>query len=145
MLRRTPVVLPADNWEPGSSISVPPDWAWRLSLVKDLRPDDNSTGARPSDGQVGPITSDINPANPDDGYVKVLLRAEKQLKAKIARSVVFASNLGLVSFSGTGPTLKVTHALMYVHPDGAKPADPQAYTSYEISLAPTADPQPTIS
>lgn len=145
MLRRTPVVLPADNWEPGSSISVDPDWAWRLSLVKDVRPDDSSAGARPSDGQVGPISPDINPASPDDGYVKVLLRAEKQLKVKIARSITFASNLGLVSFSGTGSTLKVTHALLYEHPDGAKPADPQAYTSYEISLAPTTDPQPTIS
>jgi hypothetical protein len=145
MLRRTPVVLPTDNWESGSSISVPPDWAWRLSLVKDLRPDDSSPGARPSDGQVGPINPDIAPGSPDNGYVKVLERAEKQLKSKIARSVTFASNLGLVTFSGTGPTLKVTHTLMYEHPDGAKSADPQAYTAYELSLAPTADPQPTIS
>lgn len=145
MLRRTPVVLPADNWEPGSSIAVAPDWAWRVSLVKDLRPDDSSPGARPADGRVGPISPDIVPASPDDGYVKVLERSEKQLKAKIARSVVFASNLGVVSFSGTGATLKVTHALMYVHPEGAKPADPQAYTVYELSLAPTTDPPPSIS
>jgi hypothetical protein len=145
MLRRTPVVLPADNWEPGSSISVAPDWVWRLSLVKDLRPDDSSPNARPSDGQVGPINPDIIPGTPDNGYVKVMERAEKQLKAKIARSVTFASHLGLVSFSGTGATLKVAHALMYVHPDGAKSADPQAYTAYELSLVPTTDPQPTIS
>ena len=72
-------------------------------------------------------------------------RAEKQLKSKIARSVTFASHLGLVSFSGTGSTLKVTHSLIYEHPDGAKSADPQAYTAYELSLAPTADPQPNIS
>jgi hypothetical protein len=144
MLRRTPVVLPADNWEPGSSIAVAPDWAWRVSLVKDLRPDDSSPNARPADGRVGPINPDIVPATPDDGYIKVLERAEKRLKAKIARSVVFASNLGLVSFSGTGVTLKVTHTLMYMHPDGAKPADPQAYTVHELSLAPTTDLPPTI-
>ncbi len=145
MLRRTPVVLPADNWEPGSSITFEPDWAWRVSLVKDLRPDDSSSNARPADGRVGPISPDIVPASPDEGYIKVLERAEKQLKAKIARSVVFASNLGLVSFSGTGTTLKVTHTLMYQHPEGAKPADPQAYTVYELSLASTSDPQPAIS
>jgi hypothetical protein len=145
MLRRTPVVLPAENWEPGSSIVVAPDWAWRVSLVKDLRPDDSSPGARPADGRIGPISPDIVPASPDDGYVKVLERAEKQLKAKIARSAVFASNLGLVSFSGTGAALKVTHTLMYQHPEGAKPADPQAYTVYELSLAPTTDSPPTIS
>jgi hypothetical protein len=145
LLRRTPVVLPAENWVPGSSISIAPDWAWQLSLVEDERPDDNSANARPSDGQVGPIAPDIVPGNPDDGYVKVMERAEKQLKAKIARSVVFASHLGLVSFSGTGGTLKVKHTMMYEHPDGAKAADPQAYTEYELNLAPTADPQPTIS
>jgi hypothetical protein len=145
MLRRVPAVLPADNWQPGSSISVAPDWAWRLSLVKDLRPDDSSPNARPSDGQVGPINPDIVPASPDDGYVKVLQRAEKQLKAKIARAVTYASHIGLVTFSGTGATLKVTHTLMYEHPDSAKPNDPQAYTVYELGLAPTADAQPTIS
>jgi len=51
----------------------------------------------------------------------------------------------LVSFSGTGDTLKIIHTLMYEHPAGAKSADPQAYTAYELSLAPTSDPQPTIS
>lgn len=144
MLRRTPVVLPAQGWEPGSSISVAPDWSWRLSLVKDERPDDSSTGARPSDGQVGSISPDIVPGSPDDGYVKVMQRGEKQLKSKIARSVVFASNLGLVTFSGTGPSLKATHTLMYVHPGGEKAADPQAYTAYELSLVPTTDSEPTI-
>lgn len=144
MLRRTPVVLPADNWEPGSNISVVPDWAWRMRLVKDMRPDDSSPNARPSDGQIGAISPDINPGSPEDGYAKVMQRAEKQLKSKIARSVTFASHLGLISFSGTGSTLKVTHELMYNHPISAKPADPQAYTSYELSLAPTTDLQPTI-
>ena len=145
MLRRTPVVLPAQGWAPGSSISALPDWAWRLSLVKDERPDDGSANARPSDGQVGAISPDISPASPVDGYVKVMDRAEKQLKSKIARSITFASHLGLVAFSGTGPTLTVTHTLMYEHPEGAKSADPQAYTAYELTLAPTSDPEPTIS
>jgi hypothetical protein len=143
-LRRTPVVLPAQGWESGSSITVAPDWAWRLSLVKDNRPDDSSPGARPADGQVGGISPDLAPDTPDDGYMKVLQRGEKQLKSKIARSVTFASNLGLVTFSGTGATLKVTHSLMYVHPSGEKTADPQAYTAYDMSLTPTTDSQPSI-
>lgn len=145
LLRRNPTVLPAHNWEAGSSISVDPDWVWRVSLVKDLRPDDNSPDARPSDGQAGSISPDINPANAVDAYIKVMERAEKQLKSKIARSVVFASNLGFIRFSGTGDTLKVNHTLMYDHPGGSKAADPQAYTDYEISFASTTDPQPGIS
>lgn len=144
LMRRTPVVLPTEGWAPGSSITVDPDWAWRMNLVKDNRPDDSSPGARPSDGQVSDISPDLNPADSVDGYVAVLQRSEKQVKAKIARSVVFASNLGLVTFSGTGPTLKVKHELMYVHPAAEKSNDPQAYTAYEMSLDATTDSEPSI-
>lgn len=145
LLRRTPMVIPIEGWPAGTSISVNPDWSWRMSLVKDNRPDDSSPGARPSDGQVAAISPDIVPSDPEDGYVKVLQRAEKQLKTKIARSVTYASHVGLVTFSGTGATLKVVHSLMYMHPDGDKPADPQPYTVYEMSLAPTTDLPPTIA
>jgi hypothetical protein len=138
-------VIPTEGWPPGTTIAISPEWAWRMSLIKDNRPDDSSPGARPSDGQIGAISPDLNPGDPEAGYVAVLKRGEKQLKAKIARAVVFASNLGLVNFTGTGATLKVIHSLMYMHPDGDKSADPQAYTRYEMALAPTADSQPGIS
>jgi hypothetical protein len=146
MLRRTPVVLPTEGWAPGSSISVDPDWAWRMRLVKDERPDDDSEGARPADGQASKISPDLVPGDPVDGYVAVLQRGEKQLKVKIARSVVFHSNLGRVTFSGTGETLKVLHELMYVHPSGDKKAkDPQAYTAHEISLDTSSESEPRIT
>lgn len=51
LLRRAPTVIPTEGWPAGTTISIPPEWAWRMSLVKDLRPDDNSSAARPSDGQ----------------------------------------------------------------------------------------------
>lgn len=74
----------------------------------------------------------------------VLQRAEKQLKSKIARAVVYASQVGLVTFSGSGSTLSVRHVLTYVHPGGEKAADPQPYSVHEIGLAPTSDSSPGI-
>lgn len=145
LLRRTPTVIPTEGWPAGTTISVPSEWAWRMSLLEDPRPDDTSPDARPSDGQIGPISPDVNPSAPDDGYVAVLQRGEKQLKTKIARAVVFASNLGLVTFGGTVTDRSVRHALMYVHPAGKKPADPQAYSTHDAGLVPTTDPPPMIS
>ena len=89
-----------------------------MNLVKDVRPDDSSGNARPSDGQIGNISPDVDPANPVDGYVKVLQRHEKLITRKTPRSVVHNSNLGILTFSGTGTTLKLKHDFMYFHPEG---------------------------
>jgi hypothetical protein len=145
LLRRTPAVLPTEGWPPGTTISIPPEWAWRTSLLKDVRPDGTANGSRPADGQIAAIAPDLDPANPEDGYVAVLQRGEKQLKTKIARAVVFASQLGRVTFHRSGTALSVRHSLMYVHPGGQKAADPQAYTLHDISLVPTTDGPPAIA
>lgn len=145
MLRRAPVVLPADGWPGGSSIDPPPDWAWRMSLVQDVRPDsDSAPDPRPEDGRMAPIHPDLDASSPDEGYVAVLERGEKQLKNRIARSAVFASQFGLVSFTGTNTARGVRHSLMYEHPAGRKDHDPRAYTAHDMSMVPTSDPQPSI-
>lgn len=144
LLRRTPTVVPAEGWPAGSSITVAPDWVWRTSLVKDERPDDESADARPADAQLSDISPDLNPSAPEDGYVAVLQRGEKQLRARIARSVCFASQLGLITLPGTVADRRVRHALVYEHPAGEKNDDPQDYTAWEVSLAATTDPQPDI-
>jgi hypothetical protein len=145
LLRRTPTVIPVEGWPAGTTLSIPPEWAWRTSLVKDERPDDSSDGARPSDGQVGSINPDIVDTDSVPGYIKVVQRGDKLLKTKIARAIVFANNLGLITFSGTGDTLKVQHSLLYMHPDGDKPNDPKPYTRHEMTLVPTTDSPPTIT
>jgi len=145
MLRRAPVALPADGWPATSHIDPPPDWAWRMSLVGDVRPDkDGASDPRPEDGRLAAIAPDLDPSSPDDGYVAVLQRGEKQLKTRIGRSAVFASQFGLLSFTGTIDTRGVRHELMYEHPAGKKDEDPKAYTAHDISLVPTSDPQPSI-
>lgn len=147
MLRRAPTVLPPPNegWPAGTAITIAPEWSWRMSLIQDERLDDDLADSRPADGRLGPIDPDVNPTDPEAGYVAVLQRSERQLKTKIARAMVFANNLGLVTFGGAPGVRTLRHALMYEHPTGAKPGDPKAYTAHDAGLIPTTDAPPPIA
>ena len=144
LMKVSPVLLPTEGWPEGTNVSILPDWSWRVVLLTDERPDDSSPNARPSDGQIGNITPDVDPSDPVDGYVKVQKRHEKLITRKTPRSVVYNSNIGVVTFSGTGSSLKVKHDLYYFHPEGEKTGDPKAYTSHEALVAPTSDEPPQI-
>ena len=144
LMKVSPVLLPTEGWPAGTTVSIDPDWSWRVDLLTDERPDDTSTNARPSDGQIGNITPDVVAANPVDGYVNVQKRHEKLITRKTPRSVLHNSNIGVITFSGTGSTLKVKHDFYYFHPEGEKTGDPKAYTSHETVLVPTTDSPPQI-
>jgi hypothetical protein len=144
-LRQTPALAPASGWPAGTTLEAAgkPVWGWRMSIVKDERPDSSAPGARPADAQATVITPDIDPGSLAD-LARVLRRSEAQLASKIARSTVFASHLGLVSFA-TAPDLSVTHTFMYQHAGTRKPLDPQAYTAHTMSLEATTDTAPELS
>lgn len=145
MLRRQPVVVPAEGWPPGTSITQPADWSWRTSLALDARPDDASPGARPADAGLGTITPDLVPTASGPGYQAVLERGAKQIMTRIARSAVYASHVGIVMLTGSSASRGVRHSFHYDHPESSKPADPQVYTEHQLSLLPTADAPPTVS
>lgn len=145
MLRRQPVVANALGWPPGTTISQPPDWAWRTSLVLDDRLDDGTPAGRPSDAGLGTISPDLVPTTSGAGYTAVLLRGEKQVKSRIARSVVFASHVGILTLTGDTDTRGIKHSFHYEHPDGKKPNDPQIYTEHRLTLMPTADVPPGVA
>ncbi len=144
LMKVSPVLLPTEGWPEGTSVSVQPDWSWRVNLLSDGRPDDTSANARPADGQVGNITPDIDTSDPVTGYLAVQKRHEKLVTRKTPRSVLYNSNIGLITFSGTGASLKIKHDFYYFHPEGEKTGDPKAYTSHEAGLAPTSDLPPQI-
>ena len=145
-LNNNPALLPTKGWPAGTTMAtgVAPDWSWRLNILQDDRPDDDSPGARPMGAQPKKIVTDIDESNPAAGYAAMLQRHEDAVLNNMTRRIVWASQVGKISFSGTGPTLKVQHSLHFVHPKGPKPADPDRYYLSEISLAPTADPPPTL-
>ncbi len=144
LMKSSPVLLPTEGWPAGTTVSAVPDWSWRVDLMSDNRPDDSSPNARPADGQIGNISPDVIVADPTAGYMAVQKRHEKLVTRKTPRSVVHNSNLGVITFSGTGDTLKVKHDFYYFHPAGEKPDDPKAYTSHEAEMAPSIDSPPVI-
>jgi hypothetical protein len=145
MLRREPVVAPAEGWPPGTTITQPPDWAWRTNLAIDPRQDDGTPAGRPIDTEISPISPDLTPTASGPGYVAVLLRGEKQIKSRIARAVVYASHVAVVTLTGDTHTRGVQHSFHYEHPDEKKPNDPQVYTEHRLTLLPTGDLPPAIS
>jgi hypothetical protein len=150
LMKSSPVLLPTEGWPAGTTVSVQPDWSWRVSLLSDERPDDSSADARPTDGQIGNITPDVDINNPVDGYAAVQKRHEKLITRKTPRSVVHNSNIGVITFNGSGASLTVIHDFYYFHPEAEtnpevlKPDEPSAYTSHETSLASTVDTPPVI-
>ncbi|MEM1338412.1 MAG: hypothetical protein AAGF96_11700 [Bacteroidota bacterium] len=139
-LNDNPVLLPTSGWPEGTQIDVPSDWSWRLEFVRDERADED----RPSKAQLSFGDTDIDPADAGTGYAKVLQRHEKFFKNNFSRRINWNANIGKVTFSGTGTTLKVKHQLYFYHPQEPQPNDPQPYMEFEAALTPSDAPEPVI-
>ena len=137
-LAASPAILPTIGWPAGTTQTsiTPPDWAWRVHIVRDRRPDAQRPPAvRPESLRNG--TPDI-PANLA-GYRSAVARHQVQVdNMNHDRQMVFASNLGVVRFERTGTVLTAFQDLFAVH---RPPFDsrPLPYTRHAVRL--TADPQ----
>lgn len=142
-LKLNPTLLSPHYLPEGTTITIDPEWSWRLNLLKDQRPDDDAApNARPSDARDKAISTDLDHNDPADGYVSALVGHEHSLTQNFGRRVVQNANFGLLKLSGTGDSLKISHQLMFMHPEEDKSKDPQAYTVHDISLAASTDPRP---
>jgi hypothetical protein len=139
-LKNSPVLLPTTGWPAGTVFNEPSDWSWRLEFVKDERLDAD----RPAKARLPFGDTDIDPANAAEGYVKVLKRHEKFFDNNFSRRINWNANIGKVTFSGTGTTLKVKHELFFFHPKDPQPNDPQPYMEYEVDFNPSENSQPVI-
>lgn len=153
-LRKSPILIPTTGWR-GATVSVPPDWAWRVAPLRDIRAEND----RPALTRAGTLfpddpakkDSDIGAALNLEGYHRTAERHARQLeKLRNSRQVLFASNFGIVTFqqrpetandnSSIGEIMYAIHELYTAVPD---PADltmrpkPLAYTRHE---APLRDP-----
>lgn len=147
-LRKEPVLLPTRGWPAGSSANQPADWSWRLTVVPDKRPDDNTSGARPENIQVRSISPDVNPSAGDAtaDYRKVLARHAEFFKKNAGRVVGWDNNIGLIKFTtdGAGNTT-VSQQLRYWLPADELDDEPDAYTVSAVRLEPAAGPIPSIT
>ncbi len=147
-MRRKPSLLPSRHWPAGAAIppDKEPDWRWRLMLVRDERPN----ASLPLDVQQPMLDAgkEIDPAVAGTHIAAYrAIAARHQIAAQTGRfmalrQMVFTTNIGLVTFSGSGASLQVTHTLLSRASDITDEGEPN--TIHTISLAPTTDPPPTL-
>jgi hypothetical protein len=143
-LDENPVRVPARGWPPGSVQQREVDFAYRLAVLSDQRPDsERSTQV----GAVLPPFPEIDPADPLEGYGLTLERHQTAMQESAqVRTLMYPHNISEVYFkadAGSG-ALRVVHDLYarIAHADvGVRE---EVLTRHESSLDPVDDPRPTI-
>jgi len=143
-MRRSPSLLPSSGWPVNTTIPTDkqPDWRWRLSLVRDKRPESAMPSALKQ--TLLPASSELQVTNVLASYRSVAARQQNAAITRFdyVRQAVFKSNIGLVRLSKTGTAIVLTHTLISESgPEAVTPADA---TVHEISLAPSNDPPPPV-
>jgi hypothetical protein len=141
-MRRSPSLLPSGGWPASTTIpsDKPPDWSWRLHVVRDGRP----TTDLPAPLRTPALATEFNAGDPIAGYRLIAGRHAHAALTRFdpLRQVVFATNVGVVSFDLDGGALKVTHTLLSQDaPDSATSAE---NTVHSASLGPTVDGAPQL-
>ena len=110
----------------------------------EVRADERLDLERPPFVHPLPIDLDepVTESNAFEAYRKVARRhAESLDKALFARQMVFATNIGRVSFETSNGTITARQDLLAVHPEDPF-STPAPYTRHEASLDPTGDEPP---
>ena len=142
-MTRSPALVPAHTWPAGTTIPAdkPPDWRWRVSMVRDQRPDSE----RPLPLRAPTIAAELQPATPLEGYRDIAARHQQVALTHFdhLRQMVFTPNVGVVTFAvpSTGAP-SVTHTLL--SKDAPESTTAARNTVHVISLASTTEDQPEI-
>ncbi|MCA1692348.1 MAG: hypothetical protein LC733_09165, partial [Actinobacteria bacterium] len=137
-LRREPGLLPARGWPEGTTIPAdkPPNWRWRLTVLRDTTP--RAELVHP-EGLQPPLPA-FNGADPLASYNAIAAtHAQLALSPKeLLRTLVFRTNLGLVSFPSEGSDHAVVHELWSVEGENSTEGGP--FTKHRASLGLTPSP-----
>jgi hypothetical protein len=130
---RAPVV-PTHGWPAGSREDHDPNWAWRLTMMRDDRAE--STNTPTLDRRWTPVELVVDPiAPPAAGW-----HAQAARKMAVGRVFCFQPNVGVVTFEVAGNAWSVRHAIVSELPPlastGTTPVGPQPYVLHRIPLTP---------
>ncbi len=159
-LRREPVMLSTKGWAAQHAIR-PPEWMYRVLPIRDTRTDDvrfhdlndpnftNKLTASFADVASPPLDGDMTQdwTGPGGPYsIATALHADNVEGGAATRTLVFANNVGVVTFAQAKPTdpLSVQMAVYFIraHPVGPD-EKPHAYVVHAASLAPNSLSAPT--
>ncbi len=132
-LRRKPAMLPAQGWPAGTTVSKPPDWRWRVEVVRDERP----RSALPAGAPEVPVVS-WDAGDRLASYAEIAgAHQTVTLDPKDpVRLMVFRNNLGLVGFARDGADFRVSHTLL----SSASDETGDEFTQHTVAFAPTPLP-----
>jgi hypothetical protein len=145
-LARKPSLIPAGGWPAGTAYPAdkPPDWRWRLEVLRDSRPDSELPPnlRQPSFAAI----AELQPANAFPAYQAIAARHQAFTSTRFEhlRQIVFNSNIGVVRLRREGSTgpLTLRHSLYSCNGPGSP--EMAEGTRHETSLAPSPKPAPEI-
>jgi hypothetical protein len=126
-LGQEPVVVPAGNWPPGTTLVSRPDVSWRADAIQDRRKDED----RPEFTRPAPLP-EFDPKDVEGSYSKIA-KAHSGLpdKFRFTRGVLTQSNFGVIRFELEDGRLVACEDLVS-HPPGKNEA--ARVSTYRISL-----------
>lgn len=166
LLQQEPVLIPTRALPDdvlaslrAGTLPVPPEWAWRLEQVKDLRLDDDRYQALAGAGQAWRLPTEAELADPVQGARKIANHHDWHTRNGAPRRFLMTSNLCVVELAATASGgLETVHAMHSWDRSGVGPAGAgappvgvpwpdarlaaQPYTLHRISLDPTDELAP---
>ena len=121
-LQREPVILPTEGWKNAHSVRHP-EWMYQVAPLFDTRPDDQRFADLVTAGFTQTLSDSVPdaPAPPAEGStsdslvgpggpyeVATALHAANVEGAAVTRTLVFANNVGVVTFGRTDATAPLT-------------------------------------
>ncbi len=142
-LKRSPALVPVTGWPAGTTVAEDPDWRWRIRLVSDVR---TKAQGGPADPPLlaADLPTGASAGGAFAGYAAIVTRhqAMTMQHTPLMRTMMFASNVGLIGFSGADATLTLTHRLLSQTGPGAPTF--AVNTLHEVSLASSSQPLPVL-
>jgi hypothetical protein len=140
-LLTTPLLLPEVAFPEGTVVERAPDWAWRMELAADVRPQDKLPG--------GAKPAPLDPENPAadvtrsiEGYRRAARRHAQQLeKTTHTRRLLFASNLGVVTFRRDEDDRLAARHDLFARPGGGGAG---VFTRHDVALDVPPEPIPGV-
>jgi len=144
-LLKRPVLLPARGWPADTDETIPPDFAWRLRLLEDTRPDLD----RPEPVRAEPLLAEFatgDPLDSEHGYAALARRhAASVRKHANTRRIAIYNKVARLTFRHDDSRLVVRSELFSIDHHEESAAGPEPFTVHELTYdAPVNTPQPTI-
>ena len=137
-LLRRPVMLPTRGWPAGTTQTIPPDFAWRLQLLHDERPDVGPPAVvRPEPVCPEPLPGEFDAADPlrgTQGYGALARRHSAGVRKHTnTRTLAIFNKVARLTFRHDGDRLVARSELLSVDHHAESADKPSPFTVHELT------------